>query len=87
MTVLLSITIPIGAMKHTYQLALGMPSTLSMRRTISLEQWQPWAVVVCMGGTMRTTTVHGCHCSSDMVLRMLKVLGIPIAELVGVLQC
>jgi len=36
---------------------------------------------------MRTTTVHGCHCSSDMVLRMFKVLGIPSAELVGVLQC
>ena len=43
----------------------------------------------CAHGTlpMRPTTVHGCHCSSDMVLRMLKVLGISSAELVSVLQC
>ena len=64
-----------------------MPSILSMRRTISPEQWQAWTVVVRMGGTMRTTTVHGSYCSSDMVLRMLKVLSIPSAEFVGVLQC
>ena len=36
---------------------------------------------------MRTTTVHSCRCSSDMVLRMFKVLGIPSAELIGVLHC
>ena len=33
-------------------------------------------------------TVHGCHCRGDMVVRMRKVLAIPLtAELVRVLQC
>ena len=77
LTVLLSITIPIAAMKHTYQ--------LRARHAQHLKHAQNHIIQAV--ATMRTTTVHGCHCSSDMVLRMLKVLGIPSAELVGVLQC
>ena len=64
-------------MKHTYQLRARYAQHLKH------EQNHITRAVAAM----RTTTVHGCHCSSDMVLRMLKVLGIPSAELVGVLQC
>ena len=38
-------TIPIQALKHTYQLR-GMASTLRMRTTISPCWWQPWTAVL-----------------------------------------
>ena len=40
--------------------ALDMPSTLSMRRTTSHEQWQPWTVVVRMAATARVIWFCAC---------------------------
>ena len=63
--------IPISALEQTYQL----------RARYAHGQ------LLCAVAGMDSCYAHGCHCSSDMVLRMLKVLSIPSAELVGVLHC
>ena len=69
--------IPISALKHTYQ--------LRARYAQHLKHTQNH--ITRAVAAMDSCCAHGCHCSNDMVLRMLKVLGIPSAELVGVLHC
>ena len=69
--------IPISALKHTYQLCARYAQHLKHAQNDITR------AVAAMG----SWCARGCHCSSDMVLRMLKVLSIPSAELVGVLHC
>ena len=69
--------IPISALKHTYQ--------LRARYAQHLKHTQNH--ITRAVAAMDSCCAHGCHCSNDMVLRMLKVLGIPSAALVGVLHC
>ena len=69
--------IPISALKHTYQLCDRYAQHLKHAQNH----------ITRAVAAMDSCCAHGCHCSSDMVLLMLKVLGIPSAELVGVLHC